>query len=56
MIAQVLAECAACDYANLKDHPGVPILGILWDGESFDFFVYDSGSKSVYSSGNVTEV
>ena len=56
VVAQVLAECAACDYANSKDQHWVPILAILCDGEKFDFFVYDSGNKSIYSSGNVTGV
>jgi hypothetical protein len=32
----------------------VPILAILCDGWSFQFLVYDSGGKSVYSSGAVT--
>ncbi|KAI9780040.1 MAG: hypothetical protein M1839_007022 [Geoglossum umbratile] len=54
VIAQVLAECAACDYANSKVQHWVPILAILCDGEKFDFLVYDSGSKSVYSSETVT--
>jgi hypothetical protein len=56
VVAQVLAECAACDYANSRDQHWVPILGVLCDGEKFDFFVYDSGTKAVYSSGNVTGV
>jgi hypothetical protein len=56
IIAQVLAECAACDYANSKRRHWVPILAILCDGEKFEFLVYDSGIKSVYSSGMVTGV
>jgi hypothetical protein len=54
IIGQVLAECAACDYANSKVQHWVPILAILCDGERFEFIVYDSGSKHVYSSGIVT--
>jgi hypothetical protein len=54
IIGQVLAECAACDYANSKIQHWVPILAILCDGERFEFMVYDSGSKHVYSSGVVT--
>jgi hypothetical protein len=50
IIAQVLAECAACDYTNSKTQHWVPILAILCDGEKFEFLVYDSGAKSVYSS------
>jgi hypothetical protein len=47
---------AASDYVSSKDHHWVPILGILCDGEKFDFFVFDSWSKSVYSPENVTGV
>ncbi|KAI9764421.1 MAG: hypothetical protein M1840_008444 [Geoglossum simile] len=54
VIVQLLAECAACDYANSKVQHWVHILAILCDGEKFDFLVYDSGSKSVYSSETVT--
>ena len=56
VIAQVLAECAACDYANRKSEHWVPILAILCDGEKFEFLVYDSGSQSVYSSGTAAVV
>jgi hypothetical protein len=56
VIAQVLAECAACDYANSKSQHWVPILAILCDGEKFEFLVYDSGTKSVYSSDVITGV
>jgi hypothetical protein len=41
---------AACDYANLKRGYWVPILAILCDGNNFEFFVYDSADKAVYSS------
>ena len=44
----------AFDYANYKFRHWVPILAILCDGERFEFMVYDSGSKHVYSSGVVT--
>ncbi|KKA23378.1 hypothetical protein T310_2632 [Rasamsonia emersonii CBS 393.64] len=53
---QVLAECAACDYANYKDGHWVPILAILCDGNNFEYFVYDSGNKRVYTSGRVTGI
>ena len=72
VIAQVLAECAgmsdfspfwlqlliilACDYTNSKGQHWVPILAILCDGEKFEFLVYDSVIKSVYSSGMATGV
>ncbi|OJD11012.1 hypothetical protein AJ78_08130 [Emergomyces pasteurianus Ep9510] len=51
MTAQVLAGCSACDYANAKVGLWVPILAVLCDGYGFEFFVYDSADKSVYSSG-----
>ncbi|KAJ5405255.1 hypothetical protein N7465_006539 [Penicillium sp. CMV-2018d] len=50
-ISQVLAECAACDYANLKEGHWVPVLAILCDGSNFEFLVYDSADKAIYSSG-----
>src|SRR5436305_1723821 len=37
IMAQVLAECAACNYANIQSQQWVPILAILCDGEKFDF-------------------
>jgi hypothetical protein len=46
----------ACDYVNLKDRHWVPILVILCDGEKFEFLVYDSVIKSVYSSRMTTGV
>jgi hypothetical protein len=46
----------ACDYANSKGQHWVPILAIVCDGEKFEFLVYDSVIKSVYSSGVVTGV
>ncbi|PGH19138.1 hypothetical protein AJ80_04216 [Polytolypa hystricis UAMH7299] len=36
MKAQVLAECAACDYANLQAGYWVPILAISCDGSNFE--------------------
>ncbi|KAB8237930.1 uncharacterized protein BDW43DRAFT_150496 [Aspergillus alliaceus] len=50
---QVLAECAACDYANLKEGHWVPILAILCDGNNFEFFVFDSSDKIIHSSGRI---
>jgi hypothetical protein len=46
----------ACDYANSKRQHWVPILAILCDGEKFEFLVYDSGIKSIYTSGQVMGV
>jgi hypothetical protein len=54
VIVQVLAECDACDYVNSKSGHWAPILAILCDGEKFEFLVYDSGIKSIYSSEPVT--
>ncbi|KAI9760483.1 MAG: hypothetical protein M1840_002411 [Geoglossum simile] len=56
VVAQVLAECAACDYENSKYDLWVPVLAILCNGLSFEYLVYDSGTKSIYSSGMVTGV
>jgi hypothetical protein len=50
---QVLTECAACDYANLKGSHWVPILSVLCDGTNFEFFVYDSGDRPIHSSGRI---
>jgi len=46
----------ACDYLNSKLQHWVPVLAILCDGEKFEFLVYDSGIKSIYSSGMATGV
>ena len=51
-----LLTIVACDYANSKDDHWVPILVILCDGQMFEFLVYDSGIKSVYSSRMTTDV
>ncbi|KAE8380167.1 hypothetical protein BDV26DRAFT_258102 [Aspergillus bertholletiae] len=50
---QVLAECAASDYANMRQGLWVPILAILCDGNNFEFFVFDSSAKRIYSSRRV---
>ncbi|KAJ5515633.1 hypothetical protein N7527_007193 [Penicillium freii] len=55
-IAQVLAECAACDYANLKEGHWVPVLAILCDGSNFEFLVYDSADKAICSSGRTSGI
>src|SRR2546423_3438006 len=47
---------SACDYLNSKRQHWVPILAILCDGEKFEFMVYDSGVKSIYSSGMIAGV
>ncbi|KUM59627.1 hypothetical protein ACN42_g7508 [Penicillium freii] len=54
-VAQVLAECAACDYANLEGH-WVPVLAILCDGNNFEFLVYDSADKAICSSGRTSGI
>ena len=46
-------ECAACDYANPKVQHWVPVLAILCNEDRFEFLVYESSSKCVYSSGIV---
>ncbi|KAE8133560.1 hypothetical protein BDV38DRAFT_257966 [Aspergillus pseudotamarii] len=53
---QVLAECAASDYANKKEGHWVPILAIVYDGNNFEFFVFDSSAKEVYSSRRIVGI
>ncbi|KIL55077.1 hypothetical protein M378DRAFT_18264 [Amanita muscaria Koide BX008] len=51
-IAQVIAECDACDYTN--DQLDLPprIFGILSDGSSFEFFVFNGSAKpAIFSRG-----
>jgi hypothetical protein len=43
----------ACDYENSKFELWVPILAILCDGWNFEFLVYDSGIRSIFSSGRI---
>ena len=49
-ILTTLLIILACDYLNSKREHWVPVLAILCDGEKFEFLVYDSVIKSVYSS------
>ncbi|KAM6493333.1 hypothetical protein JOM56_011467 [Amanita muscaria] len=44
-IAKVIAECAACDWNNLRFDVSIPIYGILCDGSSSQFFTFDSSTK-----------
>ncbi|KAK6334050.1 hypothetical protein TWF696_002554 [Orbilia brochopaga] len=45
-IAQLIAELESCNLANEKQGFSVPIMGVLTDGSSFEFFSYDGYSKS----------
>jgi hypothetical protein len=56
LILTTLLITLACDYVNSIDQHWVPILAILCDGEKFEFLVYDSVVKSVYSSEMATAV
>ncbi|TDL16569.1 hypothetical protein BD410DRAFT_795220 [Rickenella mellea] len=47
-IAQVIAECDACDWSNVGLNMHVPIFGILCDAVGFSFFKFD-GSTSPYT-------
>jgi hypothetical protein len=47
----IILMIIACDFLNSKLRYWVPILAILCDGANFEFLVFDSGIKSVYSSG-----
>jgi hypothetical protein len=44
-IAQVIAECDACDWNNTRFNVSIPIYGILCDGSSFQFFTFDGSTK-----------
>ena len=55
-ILTTLLIILACDYLNSKREHWVPVLAILCDGETFEFLVYDSVLKSVYSSQMATGV
>jgi hypothetical protein len=50
------SNSVACDYANSKSGHWVPLLAILCDGNNFEYFVYDSVDKLVYTSGRVTGI
>ncbi|KAL4779198.1 hypothetical protein BJX76DRAFT_98620 [Aspergillus varians] len=50
VIGQVLAECAACDFANQKEGHCAPILAVLCDGANFEIFVMDSADKVIFTS------
>ncbi|KAH9068513.1 hypothetical protein EDB83DRAFT_2586991, partial [Lactarius deliciosus] len=53
-IAQVIAECDACDWNNMQLDVGMPIYGILCNGNSFQFFAFDSSTKPYkFSAGAV---
>ncbi|KAK6354288.1 hypothetical protein TWF730_008700 [Orbilia blumenaviensis] len=45
-IAQLIAELESCNLGNEKQGFSVPIVGILCDGSSFEYFSYDGYSKS----------
>ncbi|KAN0133984.1 hypothetical protein V8E53_008202 [Lactarius tabidus] len=44
-IAQVIAECYACDFNNRQHDTSIPIYGILCDGSTFQFFSFDGNTK-----------
>jgi len=45
-IAQVVAECDACDYANDRfQFPPALVYGVLCDGSTFEFFSFDGKTK-----------
>jgi len=44
-IAQVIAECDACDNTNSESGFNVPIYGILCDGSNIQFFTFDGSTK-----------
>lgn len=53
-IAQVIAECKACESNNKALHFDVPVYGILCDGSSYHFFSFDGKRKPAkFSTGVV---
>ncbi|KAN0132310.1 hypothetical protein V8E53_009874 [Lactarius tabidus] len=48
-IAQVIAECDACDYNNRRNGKGIPIHGILCDDIAFQFFSFDGSTNPHYT-------
>ncbi|KAF8310918.1 uncharacterized protein EI90DRAFT_2870327, partial [Cantharellus anzutake] len=48
-IAQVIAECDACDWKNSTEGFFVPVFGILWDGTYFQFFKFVGAPKIPHS-------
>lgn len=43
----------ACDYGNSSSGLWAPILAILSNGEDFEFFGYDSSTRSFALSGSI---
>ncbi|KAH9041726.1 hypothetical protein EDB85DRAFT_2139823 [Lactarius pseudohatsudake] len=54
-IAQMIAECDACDWNNMQVDVGMPIYGILCNGNSFQFFAFDSSTKPYKFSAGVVQ-
>lgn len=54
-IAQMIAECDACDWNNVQLDVGMPIYGILCNGNSFQFFAFDSSTKPYKFSAGVVQ-
>ncbi|KAG1731109.1 uncharacterized protein EDB91DRAFT_1058963, partial [Suillus paluster] len=44
-IAQVIAECNACDWSNMQVNVSMLIYSILCDGSTFQFFSFDGSTK-----------
>jgi hypothetical protein len=44
-ISQVIAECDACCWNNTRQGLHVPVIGILCDGNVFQFFLFDGSTK-----------
>ncbi|KAF8329513.1 uncharacterized protein EI90DRAFT_3062859 [Cantharellus anzutake] len=45
-VAQLIAECDAGDFANQRTNLHVPVYGILYDGNAFEFFLFSRNTKS----------
>lgn len=46
-IAQVIAECDACDWNNAKLGVSTPVYGVLYDGSTFQFFTFDGSTGKI---------
>ncbi|RVD87259.1 uncharacterized protein DFL_001501 [Arthrobotrys flagrans] len=48
--ARLLAELAVCNYKNVQAGKWAPMLGILSDGDQFQFWIYSSTARKIWAS------
>ncbi|KAL4906150.1 hypothetical protein BDW74DRAFT_139189 [Aspergillus multicolor] len=51
VVAQILAECAACDFVSRQTGAWTPVLALLCNVNYFNLFVLDSADGAAYCSG-----